>query len=39
MKRLVYWLRYRKLLRSIGNMEIYDGGHKEIVRVRPRIYQ
>lgn len=30
MKRLVYWFRYRKLLRSIGDMEIYDGRHKGV---------
>lgn len=30
MKRLVYWFRYRKLLRSIENMKIYDGRHKGI---------
>lgn len=30
MKRLVYWFRYRKLLRNIEGMKIYDGRHKGI---------
>lgn len=30
MKRLVYWFKYRKLLRSIENMKIYDGRGKGI---------
>lgn len=30
MKRLVYWFRYRKLLRNLEDMKIYDGRYKGI---------
>ena len=30
MKRLEYWFRYRKLLRNIESMKIYDGRHKGV---------